>query len=364
MRIRILDRILVALAGLLMLAAGAAVAAQLFFGKNVIGRVQNMISDKGTRAYLIIGGIILCLLGVYCVMILFRHRGRNGKFIMQKTDSGELAISLKALESMVQKCLDQYKEVNAESVSLDNQKGSLLIRIRGTVAGGISIPLTVDTLQQQIKQYVTACSGVEVREIKVEIESSGPDAKDAPFAIEAPAATLLLKASPEAAAGETIPEAPTETAGEPGTGGEETSEDAPAEDEKKAEEDYSAAAAAAAAAAATRMLDEIPEEDDDRPFHQRLFSNVEEPCVMPMPPADLETDTADEGTDGVDPEQEDKPREETEQEAKPQAETEQEDEPQAETEQEDEPQAEAGQAAPPQEEASPEGTDEGSKEKE
>ena len=174
MRIRILDRILVALAGLLMLAAGAAVAAQLFFGKNVIGRVQNMISDKGTRAYLIIGGIILCLLGVYCVMILFRHRGRNGKFIMQKTDSGELAISLKALESMVQKCLDQYKEVNAESVSLDNQKGSLLIRIRGTVAGGISIPLTVDTLQQQIKQYVTACSGVEVREIKVEIESSGP----------------------------------------------------------------------------------------------------------------------------------------------------------------------------------------------
>ena len=39
MKIRVLDRILVALAGLLMLAGCAALAAQLFFGKDVIGWV-------------------------------------------------------------------------------------------------------------------------------------------------------------------------------------------------------------------------------------------------------------------------------------------------------------------------------------
>ena len=284
MKIRILDRILVALAGLLMLAGGAALAAQLFFGKDVAGRVTSWLSDEGLRVYIIIGGVLIFLLGLYCVLLLFRHKGRNGKFIMQRTESGELAISLKALESMVQKCLEQHKEVNAQAVSLENQKGSLLIRIRGTVAGGISIPLTVDTLQQQIKQYVTACSGIEVKDIRVEIESSGPDAKDAPFAIEAPAAKALLKG-----AGETspLPEEPKpvdkaetiQTAGE-----QETAETTvPAAENQQTDDELSAAAAAAAL-----LMDNAPAEDDDRPMHQRLFSTVEEPCVMPMPPRELE----------------------------------------------------------------------------
>jgi len=284
MKIRILDRILVALAGLLMIAGVAALAAQLFFGKNVAGRVASWLNNDSLRVYIIIAGILVCAIGIYCVLLLFRHRGRNGKFIMQRTESGELAISLNALESMVQKCLDQHKEVNAQSVSLDNQKGSLLILIRGTVAGGISIPLTVETMQQQIKQYVTACSGVEVKDIRVEIESSGPDAKDAPFKIEAPAAKGLLKgAGEEPLPTETIkPEEKAETAA-PEEKKETVEAEVPAAENPQPEDELSAAAAAAA-----RLMNQAPEEDDDRPMHQRLFSMVEEPCVMPMPPMSLD----------------------------------------------------------------------------
>ena len=312
MKIRILDRILVALAGLLMIAGVAALAAQLFFGKDVAGRVASWLNNDSLRVYIIIAGILICAIGIYCVLLLFRHRGRNGKFIMQRTESGELAISLKALESMVQKCLDQHKEVNAQALSLDNQKGSLLIRIRGTVAGGISIPLTVDTLQQQIKQYVTACSGVEVKDIRVEIESSGPDAKDAPFKIEAPAAKGLLKgageeplpteaAKPEEKAETAAPEEKAETAVQ-----EEkkvTAEaEAPAAENPQPEDELSAAAAAAAL-----LMNQAPEEDDDRPMHQRLFSTVEEPCVMPMPPVNLDETNKEENE-----QEEEKPSEPTE----------------------------------------------------
>ena len=293
MKIRILDRILVALAGLLMIAGVAALAAQLFFGKDVAGRVTSWLNNDSLRVYIIIAGILICAIGIYCVLLLFRHRGRSGKFIMQRTESGELAISLNALESMVQKCLDQHKEVNAQSVSLDNQKGSLLIRIRGTVAGGISIPLTVDTLQQQIKQYVTACSGVEVKDIRVEIESSGPDAKDAPFKIEAPAAKGLLKgageeplpteaAKPEEKAETAAPEEKAETA-VPEEKKVTAEAEAPVAENPQPEDELSAAAAAAAL-----LMNQAPEEDDDRPMHQRLFSTVEEPCVMPMPPMNLD----------------------------------------------------------------------------
>ena len=283
MKIRILDRILVALAGLIMLAAGAALAAQLFFGKDVAGRVAQWLTDEHVRVYIIIAGILIFLLGVYCVMLLFRHRGKNGKFIMQRTESGELAISLKALESMVQKCLETHKELSAQTIELENDKGSLVVRICGSVAGGISIPLTVETLQQQIKQYVTACSGVEVKDIRVEIESSGPDATDAPFAIEAPAAKALPKGAEE----EPLAEAEQNAAEQQESAMPEQAETAQSESsaaENRQEEDEISAAAAAAAI----LMDKAPEEDDGRPMHQRLFSAVEEPCVMPMPPKDLE----------------------------------------------------------------------------
>ena len=284
MKIRILDRILVALAGLLVLAGGAALAAQLFFGKDVIGRAGQILQDNTMRAWLIAALAVLLALGVYCFLILFRHRGRKDKFVMQKTENGELAISLKAMESMVQKCLDPHKELAVQSVRLENQKGGLLIRIRGTVAGGVSIPLTVDALQLQIKQYVTACSGVEVKDIKVRIESSGDDAKESLYAIEAPTARALpgsagVKEEKAAEAPAVEPDAETLK-----------DEDLPvpevrtAEPEKKDEDAPMIEVSAAAAAAAELLKHEAPPEDDDRPMHQRLFSNPEEPCVMPMPP--------------------------------------------------------------------------------
>ena len=284
MKIRILDRILVALAGLLVLAGCAALAAQLFFGKDVIGWAGKILQDNSLRIWLILALVVLILLGVYCFLILFRHRGRKEKFVMQKTENGELAISLKAMESMVQKCLDPHKELEVQSVRLENQKGGLLIRIRGTVAGGVSIPLTVDALQLQIKQYVTACSGVEVKDIKVRIESSGEDAKESLYAIEAPTARALPgsiaakeEKPAEAPAAETVAEAIAE-------------EDLPvpevkaAEPEKEEDDAPVIEVSAAAAAAAELLKNEAPPEEDDRPMHQRLFSSPEEPCVMPMPP--------------------------------------------------------------------------------
>ena len=136
MKIRILDRILVALAGLLVLAGCAALAAQLFFGKDVIGKATALLTNDQNRIWLIAALVLLVLLGCYCILLLFRHRGRKDKFVMQKTENGELSISLKAMESMVQKCLDPHKELSVQGVRLEYQKGGLLIRIRGTVAGG------------------------------------------------------------------------------------------------------------------------------------------------------------------------------------------------------------------------------------
>ncbi len=283
MRIKILDRILVGLAGLILIAGCAALAAQLFFQQDVVAWVSTLLSREGgkTRIAIIAGGVLLLLLGIYCLTVLFRHRRKKDKFVQQKTENGELSISIKALSTMVEKCLTQHPELSAQSVNLENQRDGLLIRIRGTVAGGISIPLTVEALQKQVKQYVTACSGVEVRDIRVQIESSGEDAKDAPFAIAPPAATPLLKEGEKAE--EPIPEKLPEEPAE-----------APKEDEEPAAE-----APAPAPAPAVQMPEMVYDEDDDRPIHQRLFAPKAEPCIVPMPPEEAETVTEENQTDAV-----------------------------------------------------------------
>ena len=265
MRIRILDRILVALAGLDLVAACAGLVAQVFFNVDVIG--------------------------LYCLLMLFRHRRRKDKFVLQKLESGDLAISLKTVETMVQRCMEQHSEIRTEGIRLENQRDGLLIRIRGTVAGGVSIPLTVDNLQKQVKRYVTACSGVEVKGIRIQIESSGEDAKDAMFAIEPPAGNLLPRGgeNPTAKPG---PEEKTEATAEP-------EPEMPAEPEIQIPREE--AAAAALMTAAESVEDPATE---DMPIHQQLFRTQEEPCIMPLPPEDLEceTETAEAPEDAAAPE--------------------------------------------------------------
>lgn len=299
MKIRVLDRILVAVAGIILLALCTALVAQVFFQADVVRFISDQV-NLNSRLFRIIAACIaglLLLIGIYCILMLFRHRSKRDKFILQKMESGDLAISLKALETMVSKCMEQHPEIQTDGIRLENQRDGLIIKIRGKVAGGISIPLTIDTLQKQIKQYVTACSGVEVKGIRVQIESSGEEAQDAPFAIDPPAAIPLLRSSEKK---EEIPEVmpntenPTADSLIPETGIPEEPAAVPA---------AKSAAEAAMEEAENRMKEYEMENEDDRPIHQRIFSTPEEPCIMPLPPEDLNDpagSNADEAEHGSD----------------------------------------------------------------
>ena len=283
MKIRVLDRILVAIAGIVLLVFCAGLIAQVFFQADVARFISEQV-NVNSRMFRIIAAVtavILLLIGLYCILMLFRHRSKRDKFILQKMESGDLAISLKALETMVSKCMEQHSEIVTEGIRLENQRDGLIIRIRGKVAGGISIPLTIDTLQKQIKQYVTACSGVEVKGIRVQIESSGEEAQDAPFAIDPPASIPLLRGS------EKKDELPAEETIAAETEKETPPESDPAVPEESAPVSMKSAAEAAMEAAESRMKEYEENTVDDRPIHQRLFSTPEEPCIMPLPPEDL-----------------------------------------------------------------------------
>ena len=84
MKIRILDRILVAVAGILLVAACAGLVAQVFFGVEVIEFVEKTIMKETTMRKVLVGvcAAVLLILGLYCLVMLFRYRRRKDKFIL------------------------------------------------------------------------------------------------------------------------------------------------------------------------------------------------------------------------------------------------------------------------------------------
>ncbi|MBE5795067.1 MAG: alkaline shock response membrane anchor protein AmaP [Clostridiales bacterium] len=172
MRFRVTDRMLAALSGLLIIALGVALG---LFGAGLFPNLDlSFLQGPFTiwqRAIIIAVALLLCLLGIHGLWMLFRRRADKG-FIMQRTDMGDMSIAMSALKSMVKKCVDQHQEVSVKKIHIHRLRNGIIVDLKILLANGINIPLTVNVLQKQIKQYITSCSGVDVHEVRVQVDTS------------------------------------------------------------------------------------------------------------------------------------------------------------------------------------------------
>jgi|GEM_PF-500454 len=173
MRFKISDRMLAALSGLLIIALGLAIA---LVGSGLLPNVDVAKLLYGPyelwqRIVICAVALVLVLLGLHGLHMLFRRRNEKG-FIVQRTDMGDMSIAIHALSSMVNKCIAQHKEIVVKKIQIDCVRGGIIVNLKLLLANGINIPLTVNVLQKQIKQYVTSCSGVDVIEVRVKIGTS------------------------------------------------------------------------------------------------------------------------------------------------------------------------------------------------
>ena len=215
MRNKFWNRVLIALSGLLIFAAGVLLflisflslfnislslgGAEAFPAAGRSGRMAEDPADAGRRWQ---SRRWVCMI----FSIPFPSRRERG-FIMQHTELGDMSISMNALETMVRRCVDQHKELTVKSTRISRVKSGIVVEIRITLAAGVNIPLTVNALQKQVKQYIMSCSGVEVYEVKVLVETGIPNGK------VHHGQELVLE--PQTAAQPVKTEAPIETAEEP-----------------------------------------------------------------------------------------------------------------------------------------------------
>jgi len=170
----------------------AAAAVALLLGKitvdpavALLGRISNMtVKVKGVLAAIAVV-MVLFALRLFS-MILPKKKAKSSNFAIQQNENGMVRISVKALEALVQRCLSQHAELKVVTSSLYSDEESVRVDVHITLQSDISMPLAISSLQKQIKRYLEACAGVNVKEVRVFVEGATPanaQTAQSPFAI-------------------------------------------------------------------------------------------------------------------------------------------------------------------------------------
>jgi len=170
MKIKLYDRLYMALIGLILLASACVIVVDGLGVLEILSRFDQFLHNAGIPGLAV--AVVPLLLAVSCFQFVFRRNKKNTDFVMQKTTNGELSISIKTIDGLIRKCVSTHDEMILNDAAIESYRDGLVITLKIVIADNISIPLAAAALQKQMKQYITASTGVDVKDVCVMVESS------------------------------------------------------------------------------------------------------------------------------------------------------------------------------------------------
>ena len=168
MKMKISDRILLRLGGFVTLLTGAASIAAAFVLIKYCTYEHKLLK---LLPYVLIGlGVFSCFDAIFDMLLPRRYHRRRNAFVTQTTDHGELRIAVSAIENLVLRCVETHREVKVLAIHINNHRGAVHVDLHVAMSSNISIPHTVDQMQMQIKRYLMASSGIDLRGVSVSVE--------------------------------------------------------------------------------------------------------------------------------------------------------------------------------------------------
>lgn len=176
MKMKLWDRLILRLGAVITLLAGlVAVAGGILLWNAQITPAKWWPAGNYAAIALIATGVLTVLVSLYDIALPRRYNPRRRAFVTQPTEHGELRIAVSAIENLIHRCVETHKEVKVLAMQISNRRGAVNVNLRVSVNSNISIPHAVEQLQTQIKRYLAASSGIEVREISVSVERATGD---------------------------------------------------------------------------------------------------------------------------------------------------------------------------------------------
>jgi uncharacterized alkaline shock family protein YloU len=111
------------------------------------------------------------LLFLVSLRFLFFRTGtsREPQAIIQKTEHGDVRISLQTLESLTERAARLVRGVNDLKTRVYPMEGGVRVAVRVTVEPDMDIPQITSTVQQKVKDYLESTAGTTVQKINVHV---------------------------------------------------------------------------------------------------------------------------------------------------------------------------------------------------
>lgn len=184
MKMKFWDRMILRIGAVLsfLCGVGTAVCGGVFYAKEwTVLNGETCWWLLNAPVLLIGAGVLVALISLYNLLLPRRyHKGRHA-FVVQSTDMGELRIAVAAIENLILKCVETHKEVKVQGISITNRRGAVNVQLRVTMDSNVSIPHAVEQIQSQIKRYLAASSGIEVRDISISVERTEGETQPLPM---------------------------------------------------------------------------------------------------------------------------------------------------------------------------------------
>lgn len=114
--------------------------------------------------------LVAFIAGAWVIYPFFSRVEENSSTVINKTELGEVDITLEALKNLVQGLVIQQDGIEEISSELKTGETGITIYLKGKVKPSTIIPELTDDLQKMVKSYIEDTTGVKVNEVKILIK--------------------------------------------------------------------------------------------------------------------------------------------------------------------------------------------------
>lgn len=169
--IKILDRLLLFLYSVAIGAASiiAIVAASGGFSKKWLQEiVLDFTGDVRIAQWSVIGvAVLILLISLRFIIVSIRRDGNSAPSINQRTEHGDIRISVETVENLALKAASRTRGVKDLRARVRVAESGLEILIRAFVDGEGSIPTLSEEMQRTVSEQIEEATGIPVAEVSV-----------------------------------------------------------------------------------------------------------------------------------------------------------------------------------------------------
>lgn len=171
MKLKVIDRILLVIYALLVLAVLSACVAQFVFQYDVVERMKDVFHWEEWIVMTVLGvavGVVV-LLSLYWIIMAFRRGKRTdrGSVSVQNTENGAVRVSVAAMDVLVRQAIGQVEGVVNIKTHIVNHEDSITVQIDMTLTSNAHIPNVTMKMQRDIKRFIEEFAGIAVREVTI-----------------------------------------------------------------------------------------------------------------------------------------------------------------------------------------------------